>query len=206
MSRWFRLYADAMRNPKVLKLSDKEFRIWVRLLAVASENEGKLPDLADLKLVLNMRLDHLSSALDRLISVGLIDALEAGYAPHSWDKFQYKSDTSTERVAKHRQKRNVSVTPPDTETDTDVPLAKAKGAEPVEIDEDARFWADAKSFLSRRGQKNPGALIGAWARDHGKQETARALTQAQLERPMDVIAFVQGCFRHQGSMAEAPLC
>ena len=34
MSRWFRFYAEAMRNPKVARLSDKEFRLWVELLAV----------------------------------------------------------------------------------------------------------------------------------------------------------------------------
>ena len=47
MSRWFRLYADAMRNPKVMRLSDFEFRLWVKLLAVASENDGHIPCAAD---------------------------------------------------------------------------------------------------------------------------------------------------------------
>jgi len=56
--------------------------------------------------------------------------------PHNWDGRQFRSDTSTERVRKHRQKkqkpppetegnvsyetpRNVSVTPPEAESDTD---------------------------------------------------------------------------------------
>lgn len=119
MSRWFRFYADAMRNPKVLRLSDKDFRLWVRLLAVASENDGHISDENDLRLVLGMRLDHLKGGLDRLIRGGLIDPLEDGYEPHGWAKFQYKSDTSTERVQKHRAKRNVSETPPETEADTE---------------------------------------------------------------------------------------
>src|SRR5260370_9275805 len=36
---------------------------------------------------------------------------------HDWDQHQYVSDGATERVRKHREKqrRNVSVTPPDTE-------------------------------------------------------------------------------------------
>ena len=119
MSRWFRFYSDAMRNPKVLRLSDKDFRLWVGLMAVASENDGAIPGDDDLKLMLGMRLDHLKGGLDRLISGGLIDALADGYEPHHWAKFQYKSDTSNERVAKHRAKRNVTVTPPETDTDTD---------------------------------------------------------------------------------------
>lgn len=112
---WFRFYAAALRNPKVAALSDREFRLWVSLLSAASENDGRLPPAQDLKHMLNARLDHLLSGLERLIRVGLIDALEHGYEPHNWSKFQYKSDTSTERVKKHRADRNVSGTPPDTE-------------------------------------------------------------------------------------------
>lgn len=112
---WFRFYAAALRNPKVATLSDREFRLWISLLAAASENDGVLPPAKDLKHLLNARLDHLLTGLERLISVGLIDALEQGYMPHNWNKFQYKSDTSTERVHKHRAQRNVSETSPDTE-------------------------------------------------------------------------------------------
>jgi len=131
MSRWLRLYADAMRNPKVMRLADKDFRLWVKLLCVASENEGAIPALDDLKLVLGMRLDHLSTGLDRLISGRMIDVLGDGYAPHSWAKFQYKSDTSNERVAKHRAARNVTVTPPETEADTDTEKKERVPATPT---------------------------------------------------------------------------
>lgn len=121
--RWFRFYAEAMRNPKVARLSDKQFRLWVQLLAVASENDGKIPCIDDLKVVLNRRLDHLLTGVKELLSAGLIDCLGDGYEPHNWSKFQYKSDSSSERVAKHRAKRNVTVTPPDTETDTETDLS-----------------------------------------------------------------------------------
>lgn len=115
MTKWFRFYTDAMRNPKVARLSDREFRLWVRLLAIAAENDGAIPSPDDLKHVLNARLDHLLTGVEGLISIGLIDRKGNGYEPHNWSKFQYKSDTSTERVHKHREKRNVSETPPDTE-------------------------------------------------------------------------------------------
>jgi hypothetical protein len=131
MSRWFRFHADAMRNPKVGRLSDKDFRLWVELLAVAAENDGLIPCLSDLKHVLKRRLDHLSTGVKQLISMGLIDALDGGYEPHNWSKFQYKSDVSTDRVKRHREKRNVSETPPETETDTETDTyleAKASNA------------------------------------------------------------------------------
>jgi hypothetical protein len=148
VSRWFRLYADAMRNPKVMRLDDSAFRLWVKLLAVASENDGKIPPIDDLKLMLNTRLDHLSSRLDGLIRGGLIDALADGYTPHNWKKFQYKSDTSNERVAKHRAKSNVTVTPPDTDTDTDTESDKKD-----EI---------AKAIPSMRATEDCAAVVKSW--------------------------------------------
>lgn len=132
MSRWFRFYADAIRNPKVAKLNDAQFRLWVELLAVASENGGVIPPLEDLKHVLKRRLDHLSRGVKDLLNAGLIDPLEDGYEPHNWKKFQYKSDTSTDRVKKHRAERNVSPavteTPPEAETEQSKPIDKSIGS------------------------------------------------------------------------------
>lgn len=132
MTKWFRFYADAMRNPKVAALSDREFRLWMQVLSVASENDGRVPPADELKHMLKARLDHLLTGLERLISTGLIDRLERGYEPHNWKKFQYKSDTSTERVKKHREERNVSETPPeaDTETEKIEPIAQRTIAAP----------------------------------------------------------------------------
>lgn len=182
--RWFRFYAKAMRDPKVLKLSDKDFRLWVNLLSIAAENDGLLPVDEDLKLVLGMRLDHLKGGLNRLIRGGLIDLLEGGYEPHNWNKFQYKSDTSTERVKRYREKCNVSETPPDTEADTELPLSNDNGAAP---DSDKEFWATAKSYL---GGNKSGSLIGAWCRDYGKEQTAKAITAAQVERAVEPKSYI----------------
>ena len=191
MSRWFRFYADAIRNPKVAKLSDSDYRLWTELLAVAAENDGAIPCLDDLKSVLKRRLDHLSRGLDRLIRAGLIDPLGGCYEPHNWNKFQYKSDTSTPRVTLHRAK---VVTPPETETETEEePLAKANGHSP---DSDKVFWDSAKAFLPG---KNPGALIGKWCRDHGKAETAKAIGAAQIERADDPVGYIEGVLRKSKS-------
>ena len=149
--RWFRLYTDAMRHPKVIGLSDRDFRVWVNLLSIAADNDGLIPPVDVLKRLLNMRLDYLSTALKSLLKAGLIDPLtplkeglnepltplkglskaalddlsEVTFTPHNWNEKQYKSDTSTERVRKHREvKCNVSVTPPDTETDTETESIK----------------------------------------------------------------------------------
>jgi hypothetical protein len=120
---WFRFYSAAIRHPKVAKLPDNDFRLWLNLLSVACENNGFIPPLDDLKHVLNARLDHLLRGIERLISALLIDRLEVGYTPHNWTKKQFISDTSTPRVTLHRKKHAVSETPPDTEqnrTDSDI--------------------------------------------------------------------------------------
>ena len=119
MSRWFRFHTDAIRNPKVARLNDAQYRLWTELMCVAGDNDGVIPCLDDLKHILKRRLDHLSRGLKDLISTGLIDPLGDSYEPHGWSKHQYKSDTSTDRVQKLRAKRNVSETPPETETDAD---------------------------------------------------------------------------------------
>lgn len=87
-ARWFRFYAEAMRSPKVLQLTDREFRLWVQMLAIAAENDGFIPPADNLKRLLKARLDHLLTGVKRLLSVGLIDALEDGYEPHNWRNWQ----------------------------------------------------------------------------------------------------------------------
>jgi DNA-binding transcriptional regulator YhcF (GntR family) len=116
MSRWFRFYDDAINDPKILKLSDKLHRVWVGILCVASKNGGKLPALDDMALMIRMKPEKLNDALKDLAKAGLIDTDGVISSPHNWDKRQFKSDVSSERVKRFRQRyRNVSETPPDTE-------------------------------------------------------------------------------------------
>lgn len=71
-----------------------------------------------------------------------------------------------------------------------VPFSKENGAP---TDSDKAFWEAAKTYL---GPKRA-SLIGQWVRDYGKDETAAAITAAQLERAVDPVPFIQGRFRHQ---------
>lgn len=65
---------------------------------------------------------------------------------------------------------------------------------------DKVFWDNAKRYLG--GQK-AGSLIGKWARDYGKSETAAAITRAQLERPVEPVAFIEGALRKTRTRARA---
>jgi len=87
---------------------------------------------------------------------------------------------------------------------------KSTGTEAPPIDlADQRFWRDAKAYVSTsmalKG-RDPGSMIGKWIKQHGKPETATAITQAQIERAADPLTYVEGFFRKtaQPALAEAP--
>lgn len=132
MARWFRFYSEVVNDPKVQKLPCEDFRAWVNLLCLASENDGRLPSIEDIAFALRMTTDGAATVVGRLANGGLIDRMSGGadgyhYAPHGWDKRQYKSDTSTERVKRFRERSvTVSETPPETDTESDTELKKEK--------------------------------------------------------------------------------
>lgn len=215
MSRWFRLYDELLDDPKVQRLSGDDFKAWVNILCLASRNDGNLPPAADIAFALRLEPRKATAILSRLIAAGLMDEVDGALSPHGWNARQYKSDVSTDRVKRFRErKKGVSgngdetfhATPPDTDTETDVSVDKSTG-ENSPSDPDAKFWADSKAFLASRGVKNPGGVVGKWVRDHGKRETASAVSRAQIERAVEPVSFVQACFREATrEAAEVPLC
>ena len=89
----------------------------------------------------------------------------------------------------HSNKGQVAKLIVDTEQEEE-PLGKPKGAAPVQSDK--QFWDGAKMFV---GGINPGAMIGKWIKDHGKPETASAITAAQIERAVDPRGYITGVLR-----------
>jgi len=154
MTRWFRLYDDVLNDPKVQRLSGDTFKFWINMLCIASKNGGVLPSIEDMAFALRVSNDVCTSLIDELKTCGLIDGGKR-LVPHGWEKRQYKSDTSTDRVKRFRERsRNVtetvSETAPDTDTETDtetdakqnkrnpiVPL-KSRSASSAEFD---AFWS-----------------------------------------------------------------
>jgi len=134
---WFRMHHDAVDDEK-LRLLAFEDR-WHFFALLCCKSSGLLDSDAVLlrrKVAVKLGLDlaTLDEVARRLDEVGLID--KQTLQPKNWDKRQYKSDTSTDRVREYRSKNqqinkkkksetdmkrfcNVSVTPPDTDTDTD---------------------------------------------------------------------------------------
>ena len=97
---WLRFYVRTLNNPKVQQLADSDFKGWVNLLCLAKETDGVLPSAADVAYRLRLSERKAKSLLTTLRNNGLID----GDAMHDWHDLQYKSDSSTERVKRYRER------------------------------------------------------------------------------------------------------
>ncbi len=118
--QWFRFYSEALNDPKVQSLEPELFKHWINLLCVSCNNNGTLPETFQ-QIAFHLRISDNAAitVIERLHNATLIDRVNGGvngyrYAIHGWEKRQYKSDTSTERVKRFRGvSRNVTVTPPE---------------------------------------------------------------------------------------------
>lgn len=121
---WFRLYSEAVDDEK-LRLLAFEDR-WHFIAILCCKNNGILDTETTLmrrKVAVKLGLDlrELGEVARRLSEVGLID--QETLQPIKWNDRQFKSDTSAERTRAYRDrlkhKRDVTVTPQDTDTDTE---------------------------------------------------------------------------------------
>jgi hypothetical protein len=111
MTTWFRVYGSLVDDPKVQRLPCDLFKALVNLWCLASQNGGVLPSIEDIAFKLRVDPEEAADIVVRLSKAGLIDHEDAEIRPHNWDKRQFKSDGSTERVKRFREReRNVSVT------------------------------------------------------------------------------------------------
>lgn len=122
MNSWWRAYNEAVNDPKLQLLSDVLFRAWFNLMCIASANDGKLPALKDIAFTLRVVPNKAAQILAQLHAAGLLDKTETGFVPHNWNGRQYKSDVSTDRVKRFRQRKGnvssaVSETPPEADTE-----------------------------------------------------------------------------------------
>ena len=150
--RWLRLYAEFATDAKVQSLSEVMQRRYIMLLCLKCNDE--LPGLTDDEVACAMRIteDEALQTKEKLTAKGLITET---WEPTNWDKRQYVSDTSNERVKKYRDKlsnTNIdnTILDKDIYTDTDTekkPLQKRKCNVTVTLQEKgydyfADFWAD----------------------------------------------------------------
>ena len=136
---WLRLYREVVTDPKLCRLSGSARFVWIVLMCLANDNgrveiaDGVPYDRGDIANLAGVGNDTVDDAFAWFIKTKMIRTDATGNITlNNWNKRQFKSDDSTERVRKHRAKRecNADVTPPDTDTDTDTDTEAEKKKTP----------------------------------------------------------------------------
>jgi hypothetical protein len=194
--KWFRLWTDILDDVKILQLTDYEYRIFTYLLAHASEVDSMSGELQStfksLSIRFRQRFNHFSRAIETFQRLGFVSINEQGFIViTNWNKRQFKSDNSYERVKKYRQvnsKRNVTVTelkrPQIQITDTDKEkILKKKAFQKPTLDQVKTYcyergnevhpevWFDHYESNGWLVGKNPmkdwQAAVRTWEKNHG---------------------------------------
>lgn len=151
---WFRMYAEFAHDPKVQMLPEVMQRRYVMLMCMRCSNA--LVTLQADEIAFHLRIDaaQLEETKALFVAKGFINE---AWELLNWEKRQFSSDTSAQRVAKHRAakkateeaERNGHVTLPqqksnalDTDTDTDTDTEEKRRAK-------ATSKAEAKATASR---------------------------------------------------------
>jgi hypothetical protein len=157
---WFRAYSRMIDDDKLRLLAFEDRWHFVALCCLKCEELLDEPD-SDMRrrriaVRLGVQVRELEEIGRRLQEVGLVD-FELN--PIAWDRLQFKTDKSTDRVREWRKKQqkqerngvqrfsNVSVTAQDTETETDTELSpkgdcapKAAPADDFGFDDFVETW------------------------------------------------------------------
>lgn len=200
MSRWFRCYDDAINDPKILKLPEATRWHWIALLCLASKNNGVLPCIDDVALMLRVPAAKANLILSTLKKAGLLDDTEAGVTPHNWQGRQYKSDVTDPTNAvrqkryrnRHRNDSNaVTDKRPDTESDTETEKkdASCDATSAVLLDPDARFYRRAKEVLGPKAGGLSAQLLRAKGGVHSQAIAAIEVASGK-ENPTEYIGAI----------------
>lgn len=118
---WLRLYVDILDDPKIKRMSDKTFKIFIFLLLFARELDGDgviHRTTCDVAWRIRISETSLMAALEDLVSLNVVSYNSEQIQFLNWQKRQYKSDDVTERVQRYR-KRFSNVTSNVIDTDTE---------------------------------------------------------------------------------------
>jgi hypothetical protein len=159
---WFRLYSEFAHDPKIQMLSEAMQRRYVMLMCLRCSEVLETLHETEIAFQLRLSTDELAETMKLFISKNFIDK---NWNLLNWDKRQFVSDSSTMRVAKHRNKKkqvsNVGETLQerpsnaiDTDTDTDTEQIQKRTtsvAPPIGVSDSV--WQEFKSL--RKAKKAP---------------------------------------------------
>ena len=151
---WFRLYSEFAHDPKIQMLSEAMQRRYVMLLCLRCSET--LATLHETEIAFQLRLSEKDLEETKLLFISK-KFIDRQWNLLNWDKRQFVSDSSTERVARHRQKKKQASNADetlqerpsnaiDTDTDTDKKQNKRKLgsrlAQDFILPDDWEYWAN----------------------------------------------------------------
>lgn len=196
MSLWFRAYSETLNDPKVQTLPLASFKAWHNCLYLAAgmgSKTGNIGTLETIAFAFRETEESVSSAFHPLVSVGLLVTESETFRIVSWQKRQYKSDTSTERVKQFRKRsRNVTETAPDTETEQKGSVDKSTDVFTSPDPTKVLFDAGVRLLISAGKSKAAAAsIIGKWRKSYSDEAILSALGRAQREGAIEPVAFIE---------------
>ena len=157
---WFRLYSEFAHDPKIQMLSEAMQRRYVMLMCLRCSEVLETLHETEIAFQLRLSTEELEQTKQLFISKNFIDK---HWNLLNWDKRQFVSDSSTMRVAKHRNKKkqvsNADETLQkrpsnaiDTDTDTEqIQKRTTSVATPIGVSDSV--WQEFKSL--RKAKKAP---------------------------------------------------
>ena len=157
---WFRLYSEFAHDPKIQMLSEAMQRRYVMLMCLRCSEVLETLHETEIAFQLRLSTEELEQTKQLFISKNFIDK---HWNLLNWDKRQFVSDSSTMRVAKHREKKkqvsNVDETLQkrpsnaiDTDTDTEQIQKRTTSVAPPSGVSDS-VWQEFKTL--RKAKKAP---------------------------------------------------
>lgn len=179
-NQWFRMYHEFATDPKIQMLSEVDQRRFLMILCLRCSNgcvtlQTKDVTLQDEEVTFQLRItrEEFDKTKHNLISRGMIDEW---CNPTNWDKRQFVSDTSNDRVKRFRQKKkrysnvtsNADVTKCnalDTDTDTDNKkeiIKEKKNDRKRKLPDDFLVTIEHREFAIEKGLPDPDGEIDAF--------------------------------------------
>ncbi len=155
---WFRLYSEFAHDPKIQMLSEAMQRRYVMLMCLRCSEVLETLHETEIAFQLRLSTSELDETKDLFISKNFIDK---HWNLLNWDKRQFVSDSSTMRVAKHRNKKKQLSNADETlqkrpsnatDTDTEQIQKRTTSVAPPEGVSDS-VWQEFKSL--RKAKKAP---------------------------------------------------
>lgn len=236
MSRWFRHYAGMARDDKLVSAAirskqtvERVVWVWAAILESAAEiDDGGRFELDAAEVAYFLRADE--ADIERIVSVlGELGRIHAGSVA-KWGDRQFQSDRSAERQKRYRDKRasrdgddnktpsdgGVTVSSrhgdaPDTETETELPVANATGhaeAEKPALSLVDQLWTDGIKSLETMHLRPDKArsMVGKWLKDTGSDagRVLWAIGEASIHGSGDPIPYITRVLSDRSTQQRGP--